>query len=164
MRFWRTSRFASHAKAFDGEGARRYPGRWNTAGVPVVYASSSLSLAALELLVHLDIRHSRVPLHSFAIDIPPRLVETPARASLPPSWNDLLHPAAAQAFGTAWALGLRSLALRVPSVVVPSERNLILNPAHPAFSRIEIAGPEPFAFDPRLPGPGAPARRKRRTR
>lgn len=163
MRFWRISRFAARDQAFDGEGARKYPGRWNAAGVPVVYASSVLSLAALELLVHLDVRHARVPLYAFSVDVPARLVETLAAADLPRGWDDPVSPAPAQAFGTAWARSGRSLALRVPSAVVPEEWNAVLNPAHPAFPRLEIDGPRPFAFDSRLVERIAPRRPGRRS-
>ncbi len=150
MRLWRISRFATPAQAFDGEGARRYPGRWNPAGVPVVYTSTSLPLAALELLVNADVHHLRLPFHAFSLEIPARLVERPADADLPPDWRNLTHPADARAFGGAWAASLRSLALLVPSVVIPDERNAVLNPRHPGFAKLEIEGPRPFSFDPRV--------------
>jgi len=164
MRFWRISRFPASGRAFDGEGARLYPGRWNPPGVPVVYASSSLSLAALEILVHLDIRHARRPLFTFAVDVPPRLVETLDTAALPRGWDDLLHPEPAQALGGAWAASGRTLALRVPSIIIPGETNAVLNPAHRAFARLAIAGPRPFSLDPRLLERAVPRRPGRRTR
>ena len=52
--------------------------------------------------------------------------------------------------GTAWVKSARTAVLRVPSVVIPRETNVLLNPAHPDFDRIRIGGPEPFSFDPRM--------------
>ena len=54
-RAWRLVKARHAAGAFDGEGARLHGGRWNSRGARVVYVSSSRSLAALELLVHLEI-------------------------------------------------------------------------------------------------------------
>jgi RES domain-containing protein len=162
MRLWRISRFATAAQAFDGEGARQYPGRWNPPGVPVVYTSSSLPLAALELLVHADVQHLRGPFFAYSVDVPARLLERPATADLPADWRDVSDPASARAFGGAWAVSLRSLALVVPSIVVPTDENAVLNPRHPAFARMEIAAPIPFSFDPRMvkgnPGENPPRR------
>lgn len=153
MRLWRISRFASAAQAVDGEGARLYPGRWNPAGVPVVYASTTLSLAALELLVNAEVHHLKGPFFAFSVEVPDALLETPADKALPPDWRDLARPSGARAFGGAWASSGRSVGLLVPSVVVRRELNCVLNPRHPRFYRLRIGGPEPFAFDPRLLAP-----------
>jgi RES domain-containing protein len=150
MRFWRISRFARAAQAFDGEGARLYPGRWNPPGVPVIYASGSLPLAALELLVHAEIHHLTGPYFAYHVDVATRFIETPLEADLPPDWRDVAHPASARAFGGAWANSLRSLALIVPSIVIPADHNAVLNPRHPAFGRLEFSAGSPFSFDPRV--------------
>jgi RES domain-containing protein len=150
MRLWRLSLSSSARTAFDGEGARLYPGRWNTAQAPVVYASQSLSLAALEILVHAEIHQLKRPYHAFHVDVPDDLVEEVPVGKLPPGWNNLTVKDRSQLFGVAWALSLRSLALLVPSIVIPSERNALLNPRHPRFAALEIAGPLPFSFDPRV--------------
>lgn len=150
MRLWRLSRFDARAAAFDGEGARRYPGRWNPAGVPVVYASEALSLAALEILVHAEVHQLRRPHHAFHLDVPDDLVEEIPRARLPSDWQHPTHHPRAQRYGGEWAASLRSVALLVPSIVVPTERNAVLNPRHPRFAGLAIGGPLPFSFDPRL--------------
>lgn len=166
---WRLSRFRDPAATFDGEGARRFAGRWHPAGVPVVYASSSLALAALETLAHAEIRHLKTVRYAFGVDIPPELMEEPDLASLPEDWDHPTNSHHARAFGAEWAHSKRSLVLVVPSVLVPQERNLILNPSHPDFSKLSPSGPLLFAFDPRLvktapPRPATPRPSPRRRR
>lgn len=113
----------------------------------MVYASTSLSLAALELLVHLNppvlFRYVCI-----RIDFADSLVAT--LNALPEDWRVYPPPPSTQAIGDAWVRANSSVALAVPSVVVPGERNLIVNPAHPDFRKFRIAKPEYFAFDPRL--------------
>ncbi len=164
MRAWRLSRFRDPTATFSGEGARRFAGRWHPAGVPVIYTSSSLALAALETLAHAEIRHLKSVRYAFGVDVPPALIEEPDLASLPADWNNPTNSHHARAFGAEWAHSYRSVVLVVPSVLVPQERNLILNPNHPDFSQLSLDGPILFAFDPRLvkAAPPRPTRRRRR--
>jgi RES domain-containing protein len=69
--------------------------------------------------------------------------------ALPADWK-VSEPSDARDFGTTWMKSRRSLALVIPSVVIPEEHNLPLNPEHPQFPRVRISGPHPFEFDPRL--------------
>lgn len=150
-RFWRLCRFRDPADAFSGEGSRRHAARWHPEGVPVIYVSSSLALAALETLVHAEVHHlKRLRYYGFVVDVPDDLVEKPAPASLPADWNHPTKSLNARVFGATWAASRRSLALVLPSVVVPQERNALLNPMHPTFATLAISGPVPYAFDPRL--------------
>jgi RES domain-containing protein len=73
-----------------------------------------------------------------------------ADAALPENWRDHPPPPALSAIGERWARERRTAILSVPSVVIPHERNFILNPAHPQFARIAIDPPQPFTFDPRM--------------
>jgi RES domain-containing protein len=82
------------------------------------------------------------------VDLPDDLVERPGR--VPESWRETPYSTASQAFGAEWVQAQRSVALRVPSVVVPGEFNYLLNPAHPQFGKVKAGKPEPFAFDLRL--------------
>ncbi len=88
MQVWRLCRARHATRSFDGEGARLYGGRWNHKGLPMVYTSATLSLAALEVLVH-----HRVPIPPFefvalAAEIPPRLkIETFRVQDLPTDWQ-----------------------------------------------------------------------------
>ncbi len=148
-RAWRIVRENHAATALDGEGARRYGGRWNSPGTRVVYASATLSLAALELLVHLlppvRFRYVAIP-----IEFDDGLVEVVSMDSLPIEWTEEPPPQSTQWMGDRWVEEGRSAVLRLPSVIVPTEPNYLLNPAHPDFRKVRIGAPAPFAFDPRL--------------
>lgn len=150
MKAWRLSRFDSQQRTFDGEGARLFPGRWNPAGVPVVYASEHFSLAVLEVLVHARVDQVRVVLHAFEITIPDALVEVVRAEQLPRGWDGAAIARATRELGATWARGRRSVALSVPSVIVRQERNVVLNPLHSDFAQLDIARPARFRFDERL--------------
>lgn len=146
------------ATAFDGAGARRFGGRWNSPGVLVSYASGSVSLAILEILVHLDAA-ALLPSYSLrAVEFDESLTEQLVAAALPRGWRDYPAPPELRALGDAWIASGRSVVLRVPSAIVPDESNYLLNPVHPDFGRIRLYPPEPFRWDPRIGGPKAPAR------
>jgi RES domain-containing protein len=137
--------------ALDGEGARLAGGRWNSRGTAVVYASDSLSLAALELLVHCDPALLPDDLVAIAIGIPDGLaIRRVEAADLPRSWRRHPAPESLARMGDEWAKGRTSAVLSVPSAVVPGERNVLLNPAHPDFRRIRAGRSEKFALDARL--------------
>ena len=149
MLVWRITR-AVHA-ALDGEGARRVGGRWNSPGVAVVFTAEHLSLAALEYLVHIDIDEVPDDLVALGIEAPEDAGERHLDAgSLPLNWRTALYSEACRGIGDSWARSQDSLLLRVPSVIIPEEDNLIINPAHPRASELRIASERPFTFDPRL--------------
>lgn len=149
---WRLTKTKHLTTAWDGERAKRDGGRWNSVGTAVVYTSATLSLALAETLVHIT---SGVLLAYTAmrIEFEESLVTALGARDLPPNWRDNPVPPSTQALGDAWVMAGTSLALRVPSVVVPVEFNYVLNPKHPDFRRIHIGTPMPFPFDPRLPVP-----------
>lgn len=127
--------------ALDGEGARRFGGRWNSAGRPVAYLAEHPALALVEVLVHLDLPPEDLPddyvlLRAVLPDDPPP--ETAADTTQP-RWA-----------GQAWLTRAASPVLRVPSAIVPHAANLLLNPLHPAAQAARIAETIPFRFDPRL--------------
>jgi RES domain-containing protein len=149
VRVWRICRKA-HA-AFDGEGARRAGGRWNRRGTAVVYASESLALAALELLVHAAPSLLPEDLVAIAADVPDSVaIETLEVKDLPRDWRAYPAPDALAERGSAWAGSGRTAVLAVPSAVVPRERNFLIHPGHPDFRRIRVGKAEPFALDTRL--------------
>lgn len=135
--------------AFSGEGARLAGGRWNLPGTPLVYTSESLSLAALETFVHLQPVDKRIRYVWFQVTVP-ATVAIDKLASLPRSWRDSPPSEASQSAGTRWAKQANSAVLRAPSILVPGEYNLLLNPLHPQFKRLKISKPQPFEFDGRL--------------
>jgi len=149
MKVWRLS--SSRYPLPDGEGARLHPGRWNLPGIAIVYASATLSLAALETLVHVDSDLLPDDLIVLSADIPEKLtIETINDHELPSNWREYPAPEALQVLGTQWVRRGQTAVLSVPSVVVPGERNYLLNPAHPDFSKIKWSKPSPFKWDPRL--------------
>jgi RES domain-containing protein len=117
----------------------------------VVYASESIALAALELLVHVDPPEAPDDLVVIPADIPAGLATTQLTTrTLPTGWRSTAGLAALQDLGRSWLRGGKTAVLSVPSVVVPEERNFILNPSHPDFARIKRGVPKAFALDPRL--------------
>jgi RES domain-containing protein len=132
----------------DASGSRLYPGRWNTAETPVIYASEHYSTAMLEKLVHAS---GRMPPNQHYVEITfPKGVscETLDRDSLP-GWDEE-EPDTARAFGTRWARECRTLLLLVPSLVARIESNVVINPLHAEFEKIRTAPPVPIWWDKRL--------------
>jgi RES domain-containing protein len=148
MRLWRLAR--RPYRALDGEGARLAGGRWNSAGTPLVYTSVHLSLAALELLVHVDPDELPEDLVALEIEVPDGMpAESVAMDELPSDWREPGHLHCV-ALGDEWARRGQSAILRVPSVVIPSEQNWLVNPRHPDAARLVVRRFEPFSFDERL--------------
>jgi RES domain-containing protein len=136
--------------AFDGEGARRYPGRWNNRGTPMLYTAATRSLAILEMLVHLEAEELlREHFVTFELTIPDACV-LQLHTDLPEDWMEAPVAASTRAIGDQWISSQVSAALAVPSVIVPSESNVLINPGHPDFRKIKIGKPESLDIDPRL--------------
>lgn len=131
--------------ALDGEGARLWGGRWNSAGRPMVYAAASPSLAVLEVLVHLDLPAELLPddLRLLTIEIPDDVAMHTLAPS--PTGDDDCRAA-----GDAFLEAVNALALMVESVIVPQERNVLLNARHADMARVKVQHSEPFRLDPRL--------------
>jgi len=140
------------ATALDGEGARKFGGRWNPAGVAVAYLTESRALSALEILVHFGRDVAKAPWTLIEVDVPESLIEEVPLRSLPNGWNDLSSPLVSQKLGAKWAEKGAALALLLPSVIIPEERIAMLNVRHPDLSKIKVSKPVPFFFDPRLEG------------
>lgn len=147
-KLYRLVRAARAEDAFSGEGARRYGGRWNPPGFPVVYASQSRALAVLETLVHLALEARTIPFLLYEITLPrnARL----QRYGVGRSSRSPKSLSASQEVGRAWLDNGATLALVVPSSIVPQETNYALNVRHPQFSQLHITKPESFSFDGRL--------------
>lgn len=137
------------ATAMSGEGARIAGGRWNSPGLRLVYAAGSVSLATLEIMVHLE--DYALLMNSYSIlpvSFPAKLVEK--LKTLPPGWDRPTAGPASRKVGDTWALEGRSAVLAVPSVVIPGETNYILNPAHADFPQIQAGEAIPLKVDRRL--------------
>ena len=127
----------------DYGGSLLYSGRSHIAGTPMLYAASSLSLACLEVLVHLtpnqipaDYVYSRAALEGI-----PQIAEYR---------GDIRDELSTRRLGQWWTGQRSELAIRVPSVVIPIEFNLLLNPTHADFNKIAWDSSERFQFDERL--------------
>lgn len=148
---WRITK-AKHAdSAFDGEGARRFGGRWNPRGVSAVYLGGSLSLAALETFVHLSADDSALKFVAISIEVPTEI--DPSRIAvheLPNKWRSEPPLPATQSIGGDWLRSGASLLLALPSAIVPTESIYLLNPKHPDITRLSIGAPQTFGFDQRM--------------
>jgi RES domain-containing protein len=116
----------------------------------MVYTSESPALAALEQLVGLDEPSALARMVLIAVDIPDAVVTDLDAAALPPNWRSYPAPPELQRLGDAWISGRASLALRVPTVVVPHQFNFLLNPLHEAFAALRPGDSETFELDERL--------------
>jgi RES domain-containing protein len=147
---WRLTHERYVDTAFSGEGARRHGGRFNSPGTPVVYASENLPLALVESLTGLERYVQLRDYVFFRAQLPKEQVAETSVKELPKGWDQ--HPPSSQPqrIGDRWASRGKSVALKVPSVVVPYSYNYLLNPAHEAVGEMEIGPAEPFPVDQRL--------------
>ena len=149
---WRLapSEFAS---ALDGEGGRLFGGRWNSRGRSALYTASHLSLSVLEVYVNIpqDLRDDLPVLQAVRIAVPNDAAATSiSQEQLADLMAQSDPMAASRRVGDDWLDSSDTLVLQVPSVVVPEETNLVLNPAHPRMREVRIVSSRAFKFDPRL--------------
>ncbi|MDO5290445.1 MAG: RES family NAD+ phosphorylase [Pseudomonadota bacterium] len=143
------------ADDLSGTGAGLTGGRWNARGTPLVYASVSCALACLETVVHLG-GGMALPLNRYLVRIDIPAAQWAARAVFDASqhvgWDALPAGRVSIAWGTAWAGAGTSLLAQVPSVIVPEEHNLLINPQHPAASQVRAVKLRRWLYDPRAAG------------
>jgi RES domain-containing protein len=148
---WRIAR--EKFQSLDGEGARLNGGRWNNEGRPVVYASSTLSLAALEYLVHVEPLLAPSDLVAMEIEVPD---DDHAGAQVEPTqfppgdWQQYPAPEWEAELGDMWIDDGTFLWLAVPSVIVPREYNILINPRHARSDELRVLSRHSFGFDQRL--------------
>ncbi|MCP9496332.1 MAG: RES domain-containing protein [Pyrinomonadaceae bacterium MAG19_C2-C3] len=147
---WRivNSRYA--AQAFTGEGARINGGRWNSQGIKMVYTAESNALAILEILVHINDSRLLSNYLIGAIHFDESQVTAVDIATLPRNWQTSPPPPELQLLGDGWARSGTSIVLRVPSAIVPTESNYLINPDHATYPSLRIEQPRPFYLDRRL--------------
>lgn len=140
---------------FDATGSSLYPGRWNTAGSPVIYASTDYATAILEKLVH---GSGSLPpnQHYIEIILSAGLSYETVNVTAFPGW-DAQDPSVAQTYGEAWFRANRSLLLFVPSVVARVAENVLINPTHPEFRLVSHGRHIPVPWDDRLFARAQPA-------
>ena len=153
MTLWRVCSRRHARGAFAGEGAKLYGGRWNSPGRRAVYTSSTLSLASLEVLVHLGSEDWPDDLCAIPADVPDDVkVQEIRQEDLPRGWRRFPGPASLRKIGDAWLDAGETALLAVPSAVIPVEKNYLLNPSHPDMERLQFGTPQRFHFDVRLHG------------
>ena len=153
MKVWRICKSKHRSSAFLGYGAEKAGGRWNYKGYPVVYTSENLSLATLELFVHVP--PGVIPSDLIAIcgKLPTSIsVEEIEVSDLPRDWRQYPAPTKLKQIGTDWIVRQSSLVLRVPSAINARETNILLNPTHPEMKKMKISDEQPFHFDARIFG------------
>jgi RES domain-containing protein len=141
------------ADDLSGEGAKTTGGRWNAVGDPIVYTSETQALACLETLVHLNAGGLPLNRYLVSVTIPDPVwaaarTETPG--SLPVGWDADPAGRASLRFGTAWIRSGGSALLRVPSVIVTDEYNVLINPLHTDSRAIRAVKVRKWLYDPRL--------------
>ncbi|MFQ5779226.1 MAG: RES family NAD+ phosphorylase [Nitrospiria bacterium] len=142
---------AKHARDLSGKGARLTGGRWNTKDTGVIYTSESRSLAAVEYLVHLSLADIPAEIKIVSIGIPDMSIPKQIDPSdLPRDWRKNPGPFLLADIGTKWVLSMESLLLRVPSAVIMTEFNILINPTHPDMESVNIVEVEHFIYDERL--------------
>jgi RES domain-containing protein len=154
---WRLG-WPQFAADLNGEGNMKTGARWNSPGRGVVYASFNLSLCVLETFVHLapPLRLNLPEMMAVKIDIPDEASRLDIeRSELPTNLEGTEADRRCRELGDAWLAAQEHLVCTMPSLVVPQERNVMINPAHSLMARIRILSRERFQFDPRLATPSA---------
>jgi RES domain-containing protein len=142
---------SEHISDISGTGARIYGGRWNHQGYPVIYASGSRSLAALEFLVHVPMALAPADLSILEINITERVeIESVNESQLPLNWRNYPAPEQLADIGTKWLKSKSSLLLEIPSAVMNKEVNILINPLHEDIKSVRLVSVEKFSFDHRL--------------
>jgi RES domain-containing protein len=151
VQVWRILRRRYLRDALSGRGGLVVSGRWHSRGRLIVYTSESLALSALEVLVHSESDLAPPDLMSVAIDIPDDVpVSRMNSRRLPQRWRRHPAPGSLQRLGDRWLAAQRTAVMQVPSAVIPSEHNYLINPTHPASRRVRIISVSRFSFDARL--------------
>jgi len=139
-----------YIKDLTGIGAKTVGGRWNPKGVAVLYTSTTAALSVLEVLAHLPAAYFPDNMAIATIELPDELTTSIDIKQLPKDWNKIPPSTGIQHFAMNWISENTHLGLKVPSIIVPREQNLLINPLHPDFNSVKLIEIEPFSFDTRL--------------
>lgn len=130
---------ARYADDLSGAGAEKLGGRWNGKGQAALYTSYNRALCVAELAVHLPLGIMPDDFVMISIEIPDNApIYEPTNNELPGDWKSIPHANAGQELGNTLLKSNQYLGIKMPSVVVPGEYNLILNPNHPTFTAVTI--------------------------
>lgn len=140
----------AYATDLSGEGARLHGGRWNHAGIPCLYTSSSRALAILEFSVNVNLGRILRHLKVTSIEIPENNIKALSIHELPGNWKDTPAPPSTKDFGTGLLNKMHHLVLKIPSTVVPEEFNYLVNPRHARISECSVVNMKDFVYDIRI--------------
>lgn len=152
---WRVGTDTPDYEAHDltGKGAEITGGRWNRAGTPLVYTSTSRALACLETIVHLAAAKP-LPLNRYLVEIAVPAAAWDGRIVVDPTayvgWDAEPAGKVSLDWGTTWAAGQSALLAEVPSVIVPEESNVLINPRHPDAGAVTTVKLRKWTYDARL--------------
>ncbi|MCL2923940.1 MAG: RES family NAD+ phosphorylase [Trichodesmium sp. MAG_R04] len=145
---WRISHKRYTNIALISGGYNRGRGRWNSKGTSLIYTSATLSLAALETLVSMEIENFSNIFVSISLKIPDNFpIQQVNESLLPHNWRDNPSPKVLASIGDQWFTSKTTVLLRVPSAIIPQEYNYLINPLHPDFEKILIDPPQSFILD-----------------
>ncbi len=138
-----------YASDLTGKGAAMFGGRWNKKGSPVLYTGENKEIALLETIVHTP--PLLIPaLVILTLEIPDDSITTIEIKSLPENWTVYPAPVVLSEIGERWIKEGKTIALKVPSCIIHSSHNYILNCRHPEYSRVRLIDQRNFKFDSRL--------------
>ncbi len=150
MKLYRSCSF-KYLHDLSGAGARINGGRWNSVGRAALYTSESKSLAIPEVLANTPLAILRANFSILTLEITGSfLTDEYTLSDLPAGWNAYPVPVSVTRMGDRWLTAGKTLLLKVPSVILPSEYNFIVNPNHPHFSKIKIKATEKLVIDKRI--------------
>lgn len=135
--WYRASTLNKKSPVFSGEGGLHTKGRWNHLGKPVIYCSDSISLCTLEWLAHHGLSVSAFDYYRFSITIPDNMIKQFNLVDLPDDWASTPASDSTRDFADQHLFNAARLAIAVPSVLIPEEYNLIINPLHSGFTEIK---------------------------
>jgi RES domain-containing protein len=123
---------------FSGDGGLYVAGRWNHLGTKSVYCSQSISLCTLEWLSHHGLSVSGFSYYKFSIEIPDEQIIKYSISDLPQAWSNTPSLDVGRDFSEKNFYSLNQyLAMAIPSVMVPEEYNLVINPMHAYFEKVK---------------------------
>jgi RES domain-containing protein len=138
-----------HSRDLSGTGASMYGGRWNKRGTPVLYTSESEAVALLEIIVHTPPMLVPDP-DLLILEIPDDSITAIDINNLPTNWADYPAPSILVEIGVDWVYEGKTLALKIPSCIIHSHYNYVINCQHPDFISVKTVEHKSFRFDPRL--------------
>ena len=150
-----TSAASYRADDMSGMGAKIDGGRWNEQGIAALYTSENRALACLETVVHLNA--GGLPLNRYLVKVTIPDDVWRAREEVDTitlvGWDAEPSSIVSISYGTNWLRAARSAVLVVPSVIVPEEKNILINPNHPDSRTIFATSIRKWTYDSRMAKP-----------